>query len=121
MRNTVKTKRLKNGDRLVVVNIDGKFEYAPKYIDLKRLIMHLGAIYGKKEVTRELGLGKTTAFPTKKKKQYGGQCNQGYSKSYEEGYNEGRLIGYEEGLEVNCEDVIKLLKMSKVDKVWKKK
>lgn len=65
MKNTVRTKKLRNGDKLVVVNIDRRFEYAPKYVDLKRLIAHLGAIYGSEEVTRELGLGKTTLFPKK--------------------------------------------------------
>lgn len=109
MKNTVKTKRLKNGDKLVVVNIDGRFEYAPKYTDLKKLIAHLGAIYGSKEVTRELGLGKTTAFPMRRGKHSGGGYRQGYSRRYEEGYNEGLIVGYEEGIEVNCKEIVEKL------------
>ena len=60
MNNIVKTKILENGDKLVIIVIDGKYgkyEYAPKYSDLREAIKHLKKIYGAKEVKQELKLG----------------------------------------------------------------
>ena len=54
--NIVRTKKLKSGNKLVVVNINNQFEYAPRYRDLKEMIYQLMLLYGKDEVLREIGL-----------------------------------------------------------------
>ena len=56
MNKTVITKKLKNGNRLVIININGIFEYAPKYSELRETIKQLKEIYGEKEVNYELNL-----------------------------------------------------------------
>ena len=75
MNNTVKTKILKNGNRLVVIVINNEYEYAPKYSDLREVIIQLKKIYGAKEVKKELKLGQYDKEKTDQQivneKQYG--------------------------------------------------
>ena len=54
--NYVRTKKLSNGNKLVVIGIGCKYEYAPKYEDLSRVIFELIKLYGKDEVFEKLGL-----------------------------------------------------------------
>lgn len=75
MNNTVKTKILKNGNKLVVIVINNEYEYAPKYSDLREVIIQLKKIYGAKEVKKELKLGQYDKEKTDQQivneKQYG--------------------------------------------------